>query len=72
MQDDGRYVIKGNNGRVHILEPDGEVVTTMKNVTNFDYRVQSGRYTPLSEAEKYEFAQKFSQYLNSSWSEYLG
>ena len=36
LQDDGRYVIKGSNGRVHILESDGELVTTMNNVTNFD------------------------------------
>ena len=70
LQDDGRYVIKGSNGRVHILEPDGELVTTMNSVTNFDKRVSSGRYTPLGEIQKGEFAQKFGSYLNSSWSSY--
>lgn len=70
-QEDGRYVIRGGNGRVHILEPDGEIVTTMNKVTNFMKRVISGRYQSLSESEKYEFAKKFSKYLNSSWNEYL-
>ena len=70
LQDDGRYVIKGSNGRVHIMEPDGEIVTTMNNVTNFNKRISSGRYMPLTEAQKADFAQKFGSYLNDAWSSY--
>ena len=70
LQDDGRYVIKGSNGRVHIMEPDGEIVTTMNNVTNFNKRVSSGRYVPLTEEQKADFAKKFSSYLNNAWSSY--
>ena len=70
LQDDGRYVIKGANGRVHIMEVDGEIVTTMNNVTNFNKRVSSGRYVSLTESQKIDFARKFGSYLNSSWSSY--
>ena len=70
LQEDGRYVIKGSNGRVHIMEPDGEIVTTMNNVANFNKRVSSGRYMPLTEAQKADFAQKFGSYLNNAWSSY--
>ena len=34
------------------MEQDGEIVTTMNNVTNFKKRVSSGKYIPLSEAQK--------------------
>ena len=70
LQDDGRYVIKGSNGRVHIMEPDGEIVITMNNVTNFNKRVSSGRYVPLTEEQKADLAKKFSSYLNNAWSSY--
>ena len=72
LQKDGRYVVKGSKGRVHIFEPDGELVTTIDNVTNFNKRVSSGRYTPLTEAQKTEFANRFGCYLNNSWSSYKG
>ena len=72
MQKNGRYVIKGLNGRVHITEPDGELVTTMNNVTNFNKRVSSGRYMILTETEKAQFADKFGSYLDKSWSSYIG
>ncbi len=70
MQDDGRFVVQGNNGRVHILEPNGEIVTTMNKVTNFTDRVRNGRYIPLTESQKMDFVEKFDQYLNSSWDSY--
>ena len=70
LQEDGRYVIRGANGRVHILEPNGEIVTTMNRVTNFSGRVSGGRYRPLTISELIEFAQKFGAYLNSAWGMY--
>lgn len=57
-------------GRVHILEPDGEFVTTMNKGTNFEKRVSNGRYSPLTESKKIKFAQEFDSYLNNSWSSY--
>lgn len=70
MQDDGRFVVQGNNGRVHILEQNGEIVTTMNKVTNFTDRVRIGRYIPLTESQKKDFVKKFDRYLNSSWDSY--
>lgn len=70
MQEDGRYIIKGAGNRVHVLEPDGEIVTTMNNVTNFKKRVARNQYMPLTESQKVEFAKNFGEYLNSSWSSY--
>ena len=72
LQNDGRYVIKGANGRVHILEPGGELVTTMNSVQNFAKRVSRGQYSPLTESEKMSFASKFGSYLNNAWSSYKG
>lgn len=72
FQDDGRYVIKGANGRVHIMEPNGELVTTMDRVPNFAKRVTRGQYRPLTESEKMSFASKFGAYLSNIWSSYKG
>ncbi len=30
VQDDGRWVVKGDNGRLNVFEPNGERVTTFK------------------------------------------
>ena len=70
IQMDGRYVIQGNHGRVHILEPSGEIVTTMNKVTNFNDRVQKGRYIALTETQKFDFAKIFQQYLSNAWDSY--
>lgn len=45
LQEDGRWVIRGQNGRVHILEQDGQIVTTMNQVANSNLltRVSSGK-----------------------------
>ena len=67
---DGRYVLRGNNGRVHIFEPYGELVTTMNKVTNFSKRVKSGRYSSLSFKQISEFIEIFDEFLNKSWNEY--
>ncbi len=70
LQEDGRIVIRGDSGRVHILEPDGEIVTTMNRVTNFNDRVYSGRYRAMTESERIEFVNKFDAYLGKAWDEY--
>ena len=70
LQDDGRYVVRGKNGRVHILESNGEIVTTMNSVTNFDDRIRKGKYSPLTENQKIKFVSEFDQYLNNSWDRY--
>ena len=70
QNNDGRYVLKGNNGRVHIFEPDGELVTTMNKVTNFSKRVSSGRYSPLSLKQISEFIEIFGEFLNKNWNGY--
>ena len=65
--DDGRYVVKGSNGRVHIWETYGELVTTMNNVTNFKKRVTNGRYVTPTMKQLKAFVDVFEEYLNKSW-----
>ena len=69
IQDDGHWVIRGQNGRIHILEPDGEIVTTMDKVTNSNVqqRIASGRWSPLTLGEEELFKQLFSKYVNWDW-----
>ena len=42
----------------------------MNKVTNFNDRVLSGRYRPLTETERSEFVNKFDEYLGKAWDEY--
>ncbi|REK69237.1 RHS repeat-associated core domain-containing protein [Paenibacillus paeoniae] len=65
IQNDGRWVIKGDNGRIHIVERDGsQVVTSFKNPSkNTDMRIQDGRWTRPSEAELQQFKEIFSNYV---------
>lgn len=45
VQDDGRWVVLGPKGRVHIIEPSGEVVISMQNPKqNTNNRLQDGRW----------------------------
>jgi RHS repeat-associated protein len=61
VQDDGRWVVKGDNGRLNVFEPNGEHVTTFKNPQkNTDMRVRSGRYSRLTEAQYEEFSTIFN------------
>ncbi len=56
VQEDGRWIIKGDNGRIHIVEADGsQVVTAM--------RIQDGRWSRPSEAEFQQFKETFSEYV---------
>ena len=61
VQEDGRWVVKGDNGRLNVFEPNGEHVTTFKNPQkNTDMRVRSGRYSRLTEAQYEEFSTIFN------------
>lgn len=54
VQDDGRYVVIGANGRVHIFEADGTHVTSFWNsATNTKERLAEGRWS-LSSLDEYE------------------
>ena len=70
--DDGRYVVRGGNGRIHIWESFGELVTTFKGTaSNLSKRISSGRYRSLTNDELKEFAAIFGEYLNGSWKGYF-
>ena len=64
VQDDGRWVIKGGNGRIHILEPNGEVVTSFSNPNaNTNSRIQRGEWARASQDELKKFENQFSDYV---------
>ncbi|CAI8869805.1 16S rRNA endonuclease CdiA [Kosakonia quasisacchari] len=64
VQDDGRWVIKGNGGKIHIIEPNGEVVTSFYNPkANTDSRVNRGEWNYPSNDQLEQFRQKFSDYI---------
>ncbi|MCO7261763.1 hemagglutinin repeat-containing protein [Dickeya zeae] len=64
VQDDGRWVVLGPKGRVHIIEPNGEVVTSMQNPKqNTNNRLQDGRWEKLNNDKLQEFKDKFSDYV---------
>lgn len=64
VQDDGRWVILGPNGRVHIIESDGEVVTSYKNPRdNTIKRIKDGRWERPNNEKLQEFRDKFSDYF---------
>ena len=60
IQSDGRYVVRGKNGREHIIEPHGEVVTTINNRSNSSHlnKVQNGERRPATNQE-YSFIKQF-------------
>ena len=51
--DDGRYVVRGPNAREHVIEPDGEHVTSVQPRTDSAHRARlgSGTIRPATEAE---------------------
>lgn len=64
IQDNGRWVVKGNDGRIHLIEPDGEVVTSFKNSDkNTAQRIRDGRWNRPSNEKLDEFKEKFSDYV---------
>ena len=70
--DDGRYVVRGGNVRIHIWESFGELVTTFQGTaSNLSKRISSGRYRSLTNDELKEFAAIFGEYLNGSWKGYF-
>ena len=64
LQDDGRWIVKGTGGKVHIIESNGEVVTSFYNPkANTDSRVRNGEWNRPSNEELEQFKQKFSDYV---------
>ncbi|WP_177141023.1 hemagglutinin repeat-containing protein [Pseudomonas gingeri] len=64
VQDDGRWVIKGGNGRIHVLESNGEVVTSFLNPNaNTNSRIQKGEWARASQDELKRFESQFSDYV---------
>ncbi|MEY0243846.1 hypothetical protein AB7W17_22140 [Providencia rettgeri] len=64
IQDDGRWVVKGDDGRIHLIEPDGEVVSSFKNSDkNTAQRTRDGRWNRPSNEKLDEFKEKFSDYV---------
>lgn len=65
IQKDGRWIIKGSNGRIHVIEQNGsEVVTTFKNTAkNTQARINDGRWSRSTEAQLKEFSNIFSEYV---------
>ncbi|HEY0211556.1 hypothetical protein, partial [Acerihabitans sp.] len=64
VQNDGRWVILGDNGRVHLLEKNGQVITSFKNVNkNTTQRVNDGRWHKASNDELADFKDKFTDYV---------
>jgi len=53
QSDDGRYVIRGGNGREHILESNGEHLTTVQFRSNLAHRkrVEAGKIRKATEEE---------------------
>ena len=66
LQDDGRWVVRGKNGRAHVFEIDGEHVTTMDNITNANtnFRIAKGKWQPLTLEQEQIFRESFSNYVN--------
>ena len=51
--DDGRYIVRGSNAREHVLEPDGEHVTSIQPRTHSAHRarMKSGKIRPATVEE---------------------
>jgi hypothetical protein len=59
-QRDGRYVVRGRNGREHIFEPDGTHKTSIdRTKAAHEGKVRSGERTPVTEQEYEEFKKIF-------------
>ncbi len=60
IQADGRYVMRGNRGRQHIFEADGELVTSLVRPKSAHLRkLQRGERQPITEAEFSQFQEVF-------------
>ena len=66
VQSDGRWIVRGQGGRVHVLEFGGEIVTTMNQVTNANVlkKINSGEWSRLTLEQQSTFMEMFSNYVN--------
>ncbi|WP_232283932.1 hypothetical protein [Yersinia enterocolitica] len=64
LQDDGRWIVKSSGGNIHIIDPNGEVVTSFKNSDkNTAQRLNDGRRSRPDSSQLNEFKNKFSDYV---------
>lgn len=64
-QGDGRWVIRGANGRTHIVEADGsQVLTSFRNTSaNTQFRILKGTWNPLTNDQIELFKAIFKGYV---------
>ncbi len=64
VQEDGSWIVKGSGRKVHIIESDGEVVTSFYNPkANTDNRIKKGEWQRPSNEQLDDFKEKFSDYI---------
>ncbi len=64
LQEDGRWIVKGSGGNIHVIDPNGEVVTSFKNSDkNTAQRLNDGRWSRPDSGQLEEFKNKFSDYV---------
>jgi hypothetical protein len=62
IQDDGRYIVVGKKGRVHIFESDNVIVTSIRTThTNIVRNVKNGRWQQVSESQFEIFRKMLNQ-----------
>jgi hypothetical protein len=53
VQDNGNIIVRGDNGRVHVLSPDGacHITTLTRTDANVKSLIEQGRYTYATEEQ---------------------
>lgn len=67
LQADGRYVVRARNGREHIFEPDGRLLTTINNRTDraHEAKVRNRERDPVTWEEHEQFREVIRRILSS-------
>ncbi|AJZ91976.1 hypothetical protein VW41_14045 [Klebsiella michiganensis] len=64
LQEDGSWIVKGSGANIHVIDPNGEVVTSFKNSDkNTAQRLNDGRWSRPDSSQLYEFKNKLSDYV---------
>ncbi|KGQ03852.1 hypothetical protein BBAD15_g10932 [Beauveria bassiana D1-5] len=65
LQEDGSWIVKGSGANIHVIDPNGEVVTSFKNSDkNTAQRLNDGRWSRPDSSQLYEFKNKLSDYAD--------
>jgi len=64
-QADGRWVVRGPNRRIHVLDSSGELVTTINHKTNaaVQHEIRTGYWNRLTIEQENLFRELFSNYV---------